>query len=82
MVYVAPRTPQTPLQRANAMKRHAGPTYERTVRLLPAQQRDAIQAYVWALCAEAAARRTENDRLQAALDARTRGNHHTEGEQP
>jgi hypothetical protein len=64
------------------MKRQSGPAYERTVRLLSAQQRDAIQAYVWALCAEAAARRNENDRLQAALDSRTRGDHHNEGEQP
>lgn len=90
MVYVAPRQPQTPLQQASARKRHTGPAYERTMRLLPAQQRDAIQAYVGALCAEAAAQRNEaarataalqdlTTRLRAAHEARTRGHHH-EGE--
>ncbi len=80
MVYVAPRAPQTPLQRANARKRHTGPAYERTVRLLPAQQRDVIQAYVAALYAEAAAHRTEATRLRAELTART--GHDTEGTRP
>jgi len=90
VVYVPPRQPQTPLQRASARKRHTSPAYERTVRLLPAQQRDAIQAYVGALCAEAAAHRNEAARATAAVDdltsrlrasheARTSGNHH-EGE--
>lgn len=93
MVYVAARQPQTPLQRASTRKRHTVPSYERTIRLLPAQQRDAIQAYVGALCAEAAAQRNETARAKAALedltarlraanDARTRGNHHREGERP
>ncbi len=80
MVYVPPRPPQTPLQRANARKRYTSPAYERTMRLLPAEQRDAIHAYVGALCAEAAAHRNEAGRLRAALDSRVRGNHNREGE--
>lgn len=93
MVYVPPRQAQTPLQQASARKRHTGPAYERAMRLLPAQQRDAIQAYVGALCAEAAAQRNAaarataaledlTTRLRAAHEARTRGNHHREGERP
>lgn len=93
MVYVAPPRPQTPLQRANAPKRRTSPAYERTVRLLPTEQRDCIQDYVRALHAEAAAHRNEagrataaledlTARLRAAHDARTRGNHHREGERP
>lgn len=76
MAYAPPH--RTPLAEAAARKRRTAPGYDRTVRVLPAAQRDLIYAYVQAIHAEAAAQRNEANRLRAALDSRTRGDHHNE----
>lgn len=80
MVYAPPRP--TALSAAVANKRSSTRAYQAALDALPPQHAAAVREYVAALHAEAAARRTEATRLQAALDARTRGNHHREGEQP
>lgn len=80
MVYAPPRP--TTLSMARDRQRDGMPAYRTALDALPPQHATAVREYVAAVHAEAAARRAEMNRLQAALDARTRGNHHREGERP
>ena len=56
--------------------------YRAALDALPPRHAAGVTAYVAALHAEAAARRTESNRLRAALEARTRGDHRNEGARP
>ena len=80
MVYAAPRP--TPLSQARDAQRECLPAYRAALDALPPRHAAGVTAYVAALHAEAAARRTESNRLRAALEARTRGDHRTEGARP
>ena len=75
MVYAPPRP--TPLSQARDLQREQMPAYQAALSALPPRHAAAVTRYVSAVHAEAAARRTENVRLRAALEARTRGDHST-----
>ncbi|MDQ0614804.1 hypothetical protein QF046_002445 [Microbacterium sp. W4I4] len=77
MVYAAPRP--TTLSTARDRQRDGMTAFRAALDAIPPQHAAAVREYVAAVHAEAAARRTETVRLQAELNARTRGNHQKNG---
>lgn len=77
MVYAAPR--HTPLSTARDRQRDGMPAYQAALDTMPPRHAAAVREYVAAVHAEAAARRIETNRLQAAINPRNSGNHHKNG---
>ncbi|MFB7249646.1 hypothetical protein [Microbacterium sp. NPDC056234] len=55
------------------------PAYQAALDTMPPRHAAAVREYVAAVHAEAAARRIETNRLQAANNPRNSGNHHKNG---